>query len=202
MDEAASKIRLQIDSKPEQLDKIQRKLLQSKIEYESLKKDEDKKSSDRSEDLKKQISKLESEYQKENDEWINEKKIINMQKLKSEIDYEKNKLNILQREGKLAEAGELAYGKLPKLEKQLSDLEEQKTQNNMLSKSVTSSEIASVISKTTGIPLERMLESEKDKLLGINNELKKMVVGQDDAIKKISAAILRSRAGIQNLTDL
>ena len=74
MDEAASKIRLQIDSKPEQLDKIQRKLLQSKIEYESLKKDEDKKSSDRSEDLKKQISKLESEYQKENDEWINEKK--------------------------------------------------------------------------------------------------------------------------------
>ena len=199
MDEAASKIRLQIDSKPEQLDKIQRKLLQSKIEYESLKKDEDKKSLDRSEDLKKQISKLESEYQKENDEWINEKKkIINMQKLKSEIDYEKNKLNILQREGKLSEAGELAYGKLPKLEKQLSDLEEQKTQNNMLSKSVTSSEIASVISKTTGIPLERMLESEKDKLLGINNELKKMVVGQDDAIKKISAAILRSRAGIQN----
>ena len=198
MDEAASKIRLQIDSKPEQLDKIQRKLLQSKIEYESLKKDEDKKSLDRSEDLKKQISKLESEYQKENDEWINEKKIIDMQKLKSEIDYEKNKLNILQREGKLSEAGELAYGKLPKLEKQLSDLEEQKTQNNMLSKSVTSSEIASVISKTTGIPLERMLESEKDKLLGINSELKKMVVGQDDAIKKISAAILRSRAGIQN----
>ena len=198
MDEAASKIRLQIDSKPEQLDKIQRKLLQSKIEYESLKKDEDKKSLDRSEDLKKQISKLESEYQKENDEWINEKKIIDMQKLKSEIDYEKNKLNILQREGKLSEAGELAYGKLPKLEKQLSNLEEQKTQNNMLSKSVTSSEIASVISKTTGIPLERMLESEKDKLLGINSELKKMVVGQDDAIKKISAAILRSRAGIQN----
>ena len=104
MDEAASRIRLQIDSKPEQLDKIQRKLLQSKIEYESLKKDDDKKSSDRSDDLKKQISKLESEYKKENDEWLDEKnKIIDMQKLKSEIDFEKNKLNILQREGKLSE---------------------------------------------------------------------------------------------------
>ena len=199
MDEAASRIRLQIDSKPEQLDKIQRKLLQSKIEYESLKKDDDKKSLDRSEDLKKQISKLESEFQKENKLWLDEKnKIIDMQKLKSEIDFEKNKLSILQREGKLSEAGELAYGKLPMLEKQLSDLEEQKTQNNMLNKSVTSSEIASVISKTTGIPLERMLESQKDKLLGMNKELKKMVIGQNDAIEKISAAVLRSRAGIQN----
>ena len=199
MDEAASRIRLQIDSKPEQLDKIQRKLLQSKIEYESLKKDDDKKSLDRSEDLKKQISKLESEYQKENNQWLDEKnKIIDMQKLKSEIDLEKNKLSILQREGKLSEAGELAYGKLPMLEKQLSDLEEQKTQNNMLYKAVTSSEIASVISKTTGIPLERMLESQKDKLLGMNKELKKMVIGQNDAIEKISAAVLRSRAGIQN----
>ena len=122
-----SRIRLQIDSKPEQLDKIQRKLLQSKIEYESLKKDDDKKSSDRSDDLKTQIFELESEYKKENDEWLDEKnKIIDMQKLKSEIDFEKNKLNILQREGKLSEAGELAYGKLPMLEKQLLDLEDQK----------------------------------------------------------------------------
>ena len=199
MDEAASRIRLQIDSKPEQLDKIQRKLLQSRIEYESLKKDDDKKSLDRSEDLKKQIIELESEYKKENDEWLAQKnKIIETQKLKSEIDFEKNKLNILQREGKLSEAGELAYGKLPMLEKQLLDLEDQKTKNNMISKSVTSSEIASVISKTTGIPLERMLESEKDKLLGMNKELQKMVIGQNDAIEKISSAVLRSRAGIQN----
>ena len=199
MDEAASRIRLQIDSKPEQLDKIQRKLLQSRIEYESLKKDDDKKSLDRSEDLKKQIIELESEYKKENDEWLAQKnKIIETQKLKSEIDFEKNKLNILQREGKLSEAGELAYGKLPMLKKQLLDLEDQKTKNNMISKSVTSSEIASVISKTTGIPLERMLESEKDKLLGMNKELQKMVIGQNDAIEKISSAVLRSRAGIQN----
>ncbi len=199
MDEAASRIRLQIDSKPEQLDKIQRKLLQSRIEYESLKKDDDKKSLDRSENLKTQIFELESDYKKENNEWLAQKnKIIETQKLKSEIDFEKNKLNILQREGKLSEAGELAYGKIPMLEKQLLDLEEQKTKNDMISKSVTSSEIASVISKTTGIPLERMLENEKDKLLGMNNELQKMVIGQNDAIEKISSAVLRSRAGIQN----
>ncbi len=199
MDEAASRIRLQIDSKPEQLDKIQRKLLQSRIEYESLKKDDDKKSLDRSENLKTQIFELESDYKKENNEWLAQKnKIIETQKLKSEIDFEKNKLNILQREGKLSEAGELAYGKIPMLEKQLLDLEEQKTKNDMISKSVTSSEIASVISKTTGIPLERMLENEKNKLLGMNKELQKMVIGQNDAIEKISSAVLRSRAGIQN----
>ena len=88
------------------------------------------------------------------------------------------------------------------LEKQLLDLEDQKNKKNMLSKSVTSSEIASVISKTTGIPLERMLESEKDKLLGMNLELKKMVIGQNDAIEKISAAVLRSRAEYKIQTDL
>ena len=199
MDEAASRIRLQIDSKPEKLDKVQRKLLQSKIEYESLKKEDDKKSQSRSEDLVKQISKLESDYEEMNDEWLDEKKkIIEIQKLKTEIELEKNKLTILQREGKLSEAGELAYDLIPNLERKLFNLEETKSENKILSKSVSSTEIANVISKTTGIPLERMLESEKNKLLGMKDELKKMVVGQNDAIEKISAAVLRSRAGIQN----
>ena len=199
MDEAASRIRLQIDSKPEKLDKVQRKLLQSKIEYESLKKEDDKKSQSRSEDLVKQISKLESDYKEMNDEWLDEKKkIIEIQKLKTEIELEKNKLTILQREGKLSEAGELAYDLIPNLERRLFILEETKNENKILSKSVSSTEIAHVISKTTGIPLERMLESEKNKLLGMKDELKKMVVGQNDAIEKISAAVLRSRAGIQN----
>ena len=199
MDEAASRIRLQIDSKPEKLDKVQRKLLQSKIEYESLKKEDDKKSQSRSEDLVKQISKLESDYEKMNEEWLDEKKkIIEIQKLKTEIELEKNKLTILQREGKLSEAGELAYDLIPNLERKLLNLEETKSENKILSKSVSSTEIAYVISKTTGIPLERMLESEKNKLLGMKDELKKMVVGQNDAIEKISAAVLRSRAGIQN----
>ena len=199
MDEAASRIRLQIDSKPEKLDKVQRKLLQSKIEYESLKKEDDKKSQSRSEDLVKQISKLESDYEEMNEEWLDEKKkIIEIQKLKTEIELEKNKLTILQREGKLSEAGELAYDLIPNLERKLLNLEETKSENKILSKSVSSTEIAYVISKTTGIPLERMLESEKNKLLGMKDELKKMVVGQNDAIEKISAAVLRSRAGIQN----
>ena len=199
MDEAASRIRLQIDSKPEKLDKVQRKLLQSKIEYESLKKEDDKKSQSRSENLVEQISKLESDYQKMNDEWLDEKKkIVEIQKLKTEIELEKNKLTILQREGKLSEAGELAYDLIPNLERRLFNLEETKSENKILSKSVSSSEIAHVISKITGIPLERMLESEKNKLLGMKDELKKMVVGQNDAIEKISSAVLRSRAGIQN----
>lgn len=199
MDEAASRIRLQIDSKPEKLDKVQRKLLQSKIEYESLKKEDDKKSQSRSEDLVKQISKLESDYEGMNEEWLDEKKkIIEIQKLKTEIELEKNKLTILQREGKLSEAGELAYDLIPNLERKLLNLEETKSENKILSKSVSSTEIAYVISKTTGIPLERMLESEKNKLLGMKDELKKMVVGQNDAVEKISAAVLRSRAGIQN----
>ena len=199
MDEAASRIRLQIDSKPEKLDKVQRKLLQSKIEYESLKKEDDKKSQSRSEDLVKQISKLESDYEEMNEEWLDEKKkIIEIQKLKTEIELEKNKLTILQREGKLSEAGELAYDLIPNLERKLLNLEETKSENKILSKSVSSTEIAYVISKTTGIPLERMLESEKNKLLGMKDELKKMVVGQNEAIEKISAAVLRSRAGIQN----
>lgn len=126
------------------------------------------------------------------------KKIIEIQKLKTQIELEKNKLTILQREGKLSEAGELAYDLIPNLERKLLNLEETKSENKILSKSVSSTEIAYVISKTTGIPLERMLESEKNKLLGMKDELKKMVVGQNDAIEKISAAVLRSRAGIQN----
>ena len=127
MDEAASRIRLQIDSKPEELDQIQRKLLQSKIEYESLKKENDKKSIERSEDLRSLIKQLENDFKKSNEKWLDEKKrVIKIQKLKSDIETNKNKLTILQREGKLSQAGELAYGIVPQLEKELSDLESKK----------------------------------------------------------------------------
>ncbi len=199
MDEAASRIRLQIDSKPEELDKTQRKLLQNKIEYESLKKDNDKKSLERSNDLKIQIENLEKEFNKLNHQWNQEKgKINSIQKLKSEIDIEKNKLNILQRDGKLSEAGELAYSKIPELEKELSKLEESKEEKKMLSKSVTSNEIAEVISKTTGVPINKMLQAEKNKVLNMHDVLSNEVIGQNEAIKKISSAVLRSRAGIQD----
>ena len=198
MDEAASRIRLQIDSKPEDLDKIERKLLQNKIEYESLKKDDDKKSTERSKDLKKIIGELESQYNNLNQKWNKEKeKIIEIQRLKSDVDLQRNKLNILQRDGKLSEAGELAYGKIPELEKKLSYLEETK-ENTILSKEVTSNEIAQVVSKITGVPEERMLEKEKNKILNMNKILASKVIGQKEAIEKISKAVLRSRAGIQD----
>ena len=118
MDEAASRIRLQIDSKPEELDQIERKLLQNKIEFESLKKENDKKSEERGAKLKHEITELEKKFSSYNESWKNEREnIIKIQKLKTEIEENKNKLNILQRNGKLSEAGELAYSKIPELEK-------------------------------------------------------------------------------------
>ncbi len=198
MDEAASRIRLQIDSKPEKLDSIERKLLQNKIEYESLKKETDKKSIDRAKNLKIEIDKIEKEFNDFNENWKKEKDIIlNIQKLKSTIDHFKNKLSILQREGRLSEAGELAYSKIPDLEKKLKSLDSKK-QEEILSKSVTSDHIAEVISKSTGIPIDRMLEGEKEKIIKMEEELKKKIIGQEDAIRLISKSVLRSRAGIQD----
>ncbi len=199
MDEAASRIRLQIDSKPEELDQIERKLLQNKIEFESLKKENDKKSEERSEKLQTEIQELENNFKKFNENWKNEKNnIVEIQKLKTEIEGNKNKLNILQRTGKLSEAGELAYSKIPELEKNLRKLESNKKLKTILSKEVTSQEIAEVISKTTGIPIQKMLEGEKEKILNMEKDLKERVIGQHKAISTISKCILRSRAGIQD----
>ena len=199
MDEAASRIRLQIDSKPEQIDKLERRLLQYKIEYESIKKDNDKKSQERSEDLKKAIGETEKDFEIINDKWFKEKnKVVAVQKLKSEIDEHKNKLAILQREGKLSEAGELAYSKIPNLEKQLSGLETSKIEQKILNKSVTSNEIADVISLSTGIPVKKMLETERIKLLNLKTVLLESVIGQKEAVEKISLAVQRSGAGIQD----
>ena len=199
MDEAASRIRLQIDSKPEELDQIERKLLQNKIEFESLKKETDKKSEERSQKLEKEIMELESNFKKFNENWKNEKNnIIDIQKLKTEIEENKNNLNILQRNGKLSEAGELAYSKIPSLENNLKKLESNKKLKTILSKEVTSQEIAEVISKATGIPIQKMLEGEKEKILNMERDLKERVIGQKVAISTISKCILRSRAGIQD----
>ena len=198
MDEAASRIRLQIDSKPEKLDKIERKLLQNKIEYESLKKENDKKSVDRTNDLKEEIKKLEKEFEDFNNNWNREKDVINdIQKLKSTIEFNRNRLNILQREGELSKAGELAYSEIPELENKLKMLESKKEQK-ILRKYVSPDEIAEVISKSTGVPVERMLEGEKEKIINMENELQKKVIGQTEAIQKISRCVLRARAGIQD----
>ena len=202
IDEAASQVRIQVDSKPEELDEVERKILQNKIELESLKKDDDSKSKDRQRLLNTQISENEKKSAELTKRWLDEKnKINNIQKIKSEIDAHKIKLSMLQRDGKLSEAGELAYGIIPSLEKKIIDLEKSNdVENNfqLLTESVSSTDIAKVVAKWTGIPISRMLESEKNKILNIKEKLSEYVVGQSEAIEIISSAIQRASTGIQD----
>jgi ATP-dependent Clp protease ATP-binding subunit ClpB len=202
MDEAASRVRIQVDSKPEELDKLDRKIVQNKIEAESLKKEKNSKSNKRLVDLNREINDLDHRYNILNDKWLDEKNKINsLQKLESEIEKNKIELSMLQRDGKLAEAGELAYSTIPSLENKISALKNGKKDglnNELLTEVVSQKEIAEIVAKWTGIPVNKMLESEKQKILNIENELKKSVIGQSEAIKTISAAIQRSSAGIQD----
>ena len=202
MDEAASRIRIQVDSKPEGLDKIERKIMQNKIELESLKKDSDKKSLERKKEIKILIEDLEKDFSNLNKQWEKEKNKINdIQKVKSDIENYKSKLSLLQRDGKLSEAGELAYGKIPMLEKQLDAMEKNFSEKEMfqlLNESVSSDDIAHIVSKWTGIPIERMVENDKNRILGIESELQKKIVGQNNAIEVISKAVKRASAGIQD----
>ena len=202
MDEAASRIRIQVDSKPEVLDKIERKIMQNKIELESLKKDSDKKSLERKKEIKILIDELEKDFLNLNKQWEKEKnKIHDIQKVKSDIENYKNKLSLLQRDGKLSEAGELAYGKIPMLEKQLDTMENNFSEKEMfqlLNESVSSDDIAHIVSKWTGIPIERMVQNDKNRILGIETELQKKIVGQNNAIEVISKAVKRASAGIQD----
>ena len=202
MDEAASRIRIQVDSKPEGLDKIERKIMQNKIELESLKKDSDKKSLERKKEIKILIEDLEKDFSNLNKQWEKEKNKINdIQKVKSDIENYKSKLSLLQRDGKLSEAGELAYGKIPVLEKQLDTMEKNFSEKEMfqlLNESVSSDDIAHIVSKWTGIPIERMVENDKNRILGIESELQKKIVGQNNAIEVISKAVKRASAGIQD----
>ncbi|MBH43560.1 MAG: ATP-dependent chaperone ClpB [Rickettsiales bacterium] len=202
IDEAASQVRIQVDSKPEELDEIERKILQNKIELESLKKDDDSKSKDRQKLLKTQIFDNEKKSEELTKIWLEEKnKINNIQKIKAEIDSNKIKLSMLQRDGKLSEAGELAYGIIPSLEKKIIDLESSNSKENdfqLLTESVSASDIAKVVAKWTGIPVNKMLESEKNKILYIKEKLTESVVGQNEAIEVISSAIQRASTGIQD----
>ena len=202
MDEAASRVRIQVDSKPEELDKLDRKIVQNKIEAESLKKEKNSKSNERLLDLNEEIRDLDSRYNILNDKWLDEKNKINsLQKLESEIEKNKINLSMLQRDGKLAEAGELAYSIIPSLENQIIALKNSKKdglKNELLTEVVSQKEIAEIVAKWTGIPVNKMLKSERQKILNMESELKKSVIGQSQAIKTISAAIQRSSAGIQD----
>ncbi len=201
MDEASSRVRIQVDSKPEELDKIDRKILQNRIELESLKKEDDQKSKVRKDILLKQINDFQNKSISLNQKWLDEKEKINtLQSVKLQIDENKIKLSMLQREGKLSEAGELAYGTIPLLEKKVQDLErfDNKKNSQLLSESVTTRDIATVVAKWTGIPIDKMLESQKIKILKIRENLSKMVIGQPEAVDSISSAIQRASTGIQD----
>ncbi len=198
MDEAASRLKMIIDSKPEDIDELDRKIMQLRIEMEVLKKENDKQSADKLEKIKNELVILEAESKKLNEAWNAEKTHMDeLKNIKENIEKLKNDAEIAKRGGDFTKAGEILYGQIPPLEKRLSELQkeqsEQKTKNE-----VTEDDIALVVSRWTGIPVEKMMMSDKDRLLSIESELKKSVVGQDEAVTAIADCIRRSRAGISD----
>jgi len=199
VDEAASRLKMQIDSKPEELDEIDRDLMQMKIEREALRKETDAASKDRLARLDKDIASLEEKSKALTQRWEAEKnKLGSAQKLKVELDQRRTELEQAQRRGDLAKAGELAYGVIPGLEKQLKKIEDEESKGAMVEEAVTPDQIASVVSRWTGIPVDRMLEGERDKLLRMEEALSKRVVGQEEAVEAVSTAVRRARAGLQD----
>jgi ATP-dependent Clp protease ATP-binding subunit ClpB len=200
VDEAASRLKMQIDSKPEALDAIDRELMQLKIEREALKKESDAASKDRLARIEKEIADLEERSKVLTQNWEAEReKLGSAQKLKEELDAARTELERVQRRGDLARAGELAYGRIPELEKKLAAIEAQEgVQGTMLEEAVTPDQIAAVVSRWTGIPVDKMLEGEREKLLKMEDALSKRVVGQREAVDAVSTAVRRARAGLQD----
>ncbi|MDY3241765.1 MAG: ATP-dependent chaperone ClpB [Eubacteriales bacterium] len=200
VDEACAMIRTEIDSMPAEMDDISHKIMQLEIEESALKKENDKLSADRMESIRKELAELNSRFNEMRAQLENEKKAISgVQETKAEID----KINLEIEEAKRAcdfsKAAELQYGKLPELQKRLEDAENKsgkRGESSLLRDEVTADEIAKIVAKWTGIPVSKLMESEKNKLLNLGNELHKRVIGQDEAVTKVADAILRSRAGI------
>ena len=199
VDEAASRLKMEIDSKPEELDAIDRDLMQMKIEREALRKETDTASKERLARLDKSIVELEEKSKVLSQRWEGEKKKLGQaQKLKEELDQRRTELEQVQRRGDLARAGELAYGVIPALEKKLKELEGAEAKGAMVEEAVTPDHIAQIVARWTGIPVERMLEGERDKLLRMEDELAKRVIGQREAVEAVSTAVRRARAGLQD----
>ncbi|MEM7290859.1 MAG: ATP-dependent chaperone ClpB, partial [Pseudomonadota bacterium] len=204
MDEAASRIRMQVDSKPEELDELDRRLIQLKIEREALLKETDKGSKERLTSLEKELADLQEKSDSLTARWESEKqKLSGAQSLKEQLDQARNELEQAQRSGDLARAGELAYGRIPELEKQIEEIEARESDGEetvgvMVQETVLSDHIAQVVSRWTGVPVDKMLEGERDKLLRMEDELAKQVVGQGRAVQAVSKAVRRSRAGLQD----
>lgn len=198
MDEAASRRRMEVDSKPEEVDELDRKILQMKIEASALEKETDKASKERLEKLKTELVELEKQSADLTESWQMEKEKLNRaQSVKEQLDAARNELANVQRQGNLQRAGELAYGAIPELEKQLEEAEEAEG-SSIVRDSVKEEDIAGVVSRWTGIPVDKMLSGEREKLLNMEEELRKRVVGQEEALVAVSNAVRRSRAGLQD----
>jgi len=200
VDEAASRLRMQVDSKPEALDERDRRIMQLKIEREVLKKEKDTASKDRLAKLQKELANLEEEASALSQRWQDEKeKLASAGKLRDELDKARTELELAQRKGDLARAGELAYGVIPDLEAKLKNIEEEESKGGAIAQEVVTPDlIAQVVSRWTGIPVDKMLEGEREKLLQMETQIAKRVVGQTEAVEAVSTAVRRSRAGLQD----
>ena len=198
VDEAASRLKMEVDSKPEEIDEIDRRLIQFKIEREALKKEDDAASRDRLQKLEREISELEKQSADMTAVWRAEKeKLASAQKLKEQLDHAKIELEQAQRRGDLARAGEIAYGIIPDLTRKLNEAEAQQGPA-MINEAVTEQDIAGVVSRWTGIPVDKMLEGERAKLLHMEESIRARVIGQEEAVVAVSNAVRRARAGLQD----
>lgn len=198
MDEAASRVRMAVDSKPEEIDELDRRIIQLKIEREALKRETDTASRERLKKLEAELTTLEKKSSELTTIWKQEKaSISDIRDLKEKLETLRSELDIVQRRGDLARAGQIMYGLLPELERQLAELES-KQHHRSLTEEVTDQDIAGVVARWTGIPVEKMLTGERDKLVNMEDYLSKRVIGQEEAITAISQAVRRSRAGLQD----
>jgi len=198
MDEAASRLRMEVESKPEEIENLDRRIIQLKIEREALKKENDKASKERLDKLENELANLEQQSAELTQRWQAEKeKIAGEARIKEQLDAARIELEQAQRGGDLAKAGELQYGRIPALEKQLSEAQAA-SQGAMLREEVTDQDIAAVVSRWTGIPVERMMEGEREKLMQMESAIGARVIGQEEAVKAVSAAVRRARAGLQD----
>ena len=199
MDEAASRLRMEVDSKPEELDALDREILQKQIEAEALRLEDDASSIDRLASLEKDLADLQDRSATMTAQWQAERdKLASARDLKEQLDRARADLEIAKREGNLARAGELSYGIIPQLEKQLSDAENREDEGMMVAETVRPEQIASVVERWTGIPMSKMLEGEREKLLRMEEELHNRVIGQNLAVGAVSNAVRRARAGLND----
>jgi ATP-dependent Clp protease ATP-binding subunit ClpB len=204
VDEAGSRLRMQVDSKPEELDELDRRIIQLKIEREALKKESDRASKERLKSLEKELTGLEESSASLTARWEAEKdKLQGSQSIKGDLDAARLALEQAQRQGDLAKAGELAYGTIPELERRLAEAEGTEGGDNaadgaMVEETVNANHIAQVVSRWTGIPVDKMLEGEREKLLHMEEQIAKRVIGQEEAVKAVSTAVRRARAGLQD----